>query len=802
MNQDNSNTIYMQKEQDIGSSAKGRLIIIDGTSFEEIDLMSFGKDRLFIGRDPAKNDIVLRSPIVSSVHGKIKIQEGRIYFADMNSSNGTYQKRELTFEKMAPMKYYPLETADNIFRIDMPGDRQRNTVVLFFCTHLASGTWKQYEMQTDRIGIGRAEDNQIVLNQASVSRYHAVLQRSGNDMSIMDNHSVNGVFINGMHLEGSCQLHDKDMIQIAGITIFVVGNTLVYKARGSGINLQVHDLCKVVGSGSSKHLILDHVDCRIENNEFVAIIGGSGAGKTTLMTAMSGFDPKVEGQVFCNGIDLHANFDTLKNIIGFVPQQDIIYENLTLKKMLYYTARMKMPEDTSNAEMWQRIDKVLEMVELTEHKEKYIRKLSGGQKKRASIAVELLADPGLFFLDEPTSGLDPGTEQKLMQTLSKLSKREEKTIVMVTHTTQSLHLCDKIIIMGNGGRLCFCGTPAQAKQFFHTDDLVDIYNFVTDNSLEWSRQFKNAVEQEEQHKPPVPGKKIHVRRTSAVRQLSVLVARYAELMWNDKQRLLLLLIQPFLVAVLLNVVSGKKVFIQYEDTKSILFAMACAGIWIGLFNTIQEICKERVILKREYMANLRLSVYILSKYVVQMIICLIQAIILTGAFLGLTENDLREGVLFHNAAMDILITMFITILASASIGLIISALVTNGDRAMAVAPFILIIQLLFSGILFELNGIANQISKLTISRWAVGSLGNIAQLNKLDKLADITLMKELKKMAAKIGEDPEKPKRVKEAIFYHGWDHLNANWIIMLAMTLVCAVISALVLRKLKDEQR
>lgn len=131
-----------------------------------------------------------------------------------------------------------------------------------------------------------------------------------------------------------------------------------------------------------------------------------------------------------------------------MPQEDIVFENLTLKKMLYYTAKMKMPDNTSMQEIEDRIQEVLRLIELTEHQNTMIKNLSGGQKKRASIAVELLADPGMFFLDEPTSGLDPGTEQKLMRVLNRLSKTQGKTIVMVTHTTQSLDLCDKIIFMG------------------------------------------------------------------------------------------------------------------------------------------------------------------------------------------------------------------------------------------------------------------------------------------------------------------------------------------------------------------
>ena len=164
-------------------------------------------------------------------------------------------------------------------------------------------------------------------------------------------------------------------------------------------------------------------------------------------------------------------------------------ENLKLKKMLLYTAKMKMPSDTTRAEMELRIYKVLEMVDLTQHADTYIRKLSGGQKKRASIAVELLADPGLFFLDEPTSGLDPDTEQSLMHTLASLSKSEGKTIIMVTHTTQSIHLCDKVIFMGPGGKICYCGPPSEMNEYFGKQDLVEIYNELAVNTDNWNGYY-------------------------------------------------------------------------------------------------------------------------------------------------------------------------------------------------------------------------------------------------------------------------------------------------------------------------
>ncbi len=784
-----NNTIYVPRGKVLGTAGRGKLIILEGSSFSEIDLNSFGESRLFLGRDPGRNHIVLHSPIVSAVHGKIKIENGNFFFADMNSTNGIFMNHDNRFEKLQTMQYYPL-IGDKIFRIDAQEGNNQFSVVLFFSMQTSLGEWKQIEFHKPEMTIGRSEENDIVLGHVGVSRRHAILQQSANHMIISDNHSMNGIFVNGIQVIGSCKVFDRDIIQIANSTLFVVGNTLVYKSVAEGINLEIQDLTKVVDNNKT---ILDHVSCRIENNEFVAIIGGSGAGKTTLMTAMSGFDTKVSGTVLCNGINLKENFDSLKNVIGFVPQQDIIYENLTLKKMLYYTARMKMPEDTTNEEIMQRIDKVLAMVELTRFKDHFIKTLSGGQKKRASIAVELLADPGLFFLDEPTSGLDPGTEQKLMQTLSRLSKKEEKTIIMVTHTTQSLHLCDKIIIMGSGGRLCFCGTPEQAKEFFQTQDLVDIYNYVTDDSKIWAEKYRQAIGNTQQSKDRVTGKKISIRKSSPIRQLSVLIMRYAELIWNDKQRLLLLLIQPLIIALLLHAVAGKRTFKEYEQTKSILFALACAGIWIGMFNTIQEICKERVILKREYMGNLRLGIYILSKYVVQSFICFTQAAILTIVFLGLSKRKLKAGLFFDYAGLEIFFTVFITILASASIGLVISALVKNADRAMAIAPFILIVQLLFSGILFDLKGPSEKFSLLTVSRWSVEGLGSIADLNTLDLRIQIE-KKELK--------SEFKHKKEDKKFFWHSKKHLCKVWGIKLVMAVICAVISAFVLRKLKEEQR
>lgn len=781
-------TIYQEMPTDLRRASK--VIVLAGNQFREYDLNQFGKDRIYFGRNEAQNDIVIPIGTVSGSHGKIKIQNGDIYVADLESSNGTYFFDGTQYVRMKPNKYYKKTRSDWIFRIDSRKKNSDHSAVVIFTNSETQGAWQCMPLDEGLSTIGRASDNTIVMKPPNFSRHHAGIYRRENHYMLVDYNSMNGVYVNGVRIHGQQEIHEKDMIQIAGSLFLLNNGKLMYQTTISGVSLTLENICKTVGHGSRRKRILNNVSCEIGNNEFVAIIGGSGAGKTTVMNAMSGFDSDISGRVYCNGIDLRHNFNTLKNMIGFVPQQDIIYENLTLQRMLYYTAKMKMPSDTSKAEIRARIHKVLEMVDLVQHAKTYIRKLSGGQKKRASIAVEMLADPGLFFLDEPTSGLDPDTEQSLMHTLAKLSKSEGKTIIMVTHTIQSIDLCDKVIFMGPGGKICYCGPPSEITNYFGKKSLVEVYNELAGNVDNWNGYFLQNYYMEKQNNPPSQaphpnaGLEKKGKQVSSFKQCLVLIARYFELIWNDKQRLLLLFIQPIAIAFLLAVVAVDDTFITYEDTRSIMFALSCSGIWIGLFNTIQEVCKERPILKREYMGNLRLWGYIVSKYVVQGVICFLQATLLVAIFLRLMKHSAEAGLYFAKPGMEIWITMILTIFASASMGLIVSSLMKNGDRAMAVAPFVLIIQLLFSGVLFTLDGMAEHVSKITVSRWAMECLGNITNLNKLTSRLSPGGVHEV------------------EDYYVRTTTHLAHTWEVLILVAVLCGIISIVVLRSLKKDHR
>lgn len=762
------------------------LVITPAGGIHEYSLKNFEKSSIYIGRDGTKNDICLPNGVVSHRHGRFTISNGKVYFEDLGSNNGTYVDI-LSNRRYLKDSSLKVELRDGMV-LNIGGVGKASSVYLLFSVCMDKERWKKISISQKALTIGRASDNDIVLIHPGISRHHVSIVPFNDGYSIIDESKKNGVLINGKTLKGSMELKEGDIIQVMTFQLIFVQGFVFYKAVSHGISLMVRHLGKKV-EGKNKKVLLHDVNCRIESNEFVAIVGGSGAGKTTLMNAVSGFDQKTTGSVYLNGIDLKRNFKYLKELIGYVPQEDIIYENLTLKKMLEYTAKLKMRGDMTTAERDRQIQNVLEMVDLSDRQDTYIRKFSGGQKKRASIAVELLADPKLFFLDEPTSGLDPGTEQNLMRTLNRLSKTQEKTIIMVTHTIQNLYLCDRILFMGKDGRLCFSGTMEEAKTYFDTDNLADAYDMVSNDSAAWEAQFSKFQNEEEvfpQTEENASDFKVSRRSLSKLKQWVILVSRYTELLKNDLGRLMILLLQPIIIGLLLYVVADDTIFDIYENTKTMMFALCCSAIWIGLFNSIQEICKERNILKREYMGDLNLTVYIMSKFFVQAIIGAIQAGLLAGIFLIAVGKNV-SGIYFDSFAPEVIFTLWLVILASEAMGFLVSANAKSGDKAMVAAPFLLIVQLLFSGILFKLTGPGKVISMFTISRWAVEALGSITNLNGLP---------------LKMQTDYPMIEHKAEELFEATGKHMAESFCVLALMSLVFLVISAVCLRRLSKDSR
>ena len=679
---------------------------------------------VYFGRSPM-NNLVLKSQFVSGEHGRFVFRDGNWFVEDKalystaGSTNGLiYNNARVTAACLG---------AGCFLRIDRRENTGMDGVLFMFSSASASARWTAAPLAgKSSLTIGRDSHCDIYLDHMSVSRQHAKLIRQNDGWYISDNGSTNGIIVNGARINGSARLHDRDIIFISTAKLIFTQAGVFYFGFKSGISV---DAAEVVIKRKDKRgwkVTCDHVSLGIRPGELVSIVGGSGAGKSTVLNCMCGYLEPAEGQVFINGIDLYANFDSLKSLIGYVPQQDIVYDNLSLYDMLSYTAKLRLPKDVSPEEREAAINRAIATVELTEKRDALIKALSGGQRKRASIAVELLSDPKLLFLDEPASGLDPGTERSLMRSLRKMAD-EGKTIILVTHSTLQLQMCDKVVFMGKGGKLCFCGSYDSALSFFGARDVVDVYSMINDHSTEWSSRYRASRGHSERARGSSSEAKLTPK--SRLKQLGVLSARYLKLVANDRQRLLLLLLQAPLLAALISFVADGEQFEQYEMTKSLLFALSCSAFWVGMLNAIQEICKERTILKREYMTGLSLSSYVCSKILVLGVMCVIQSLLLTGVFallVGLPE----EGVIMA-PFLELLLTTFITALASTAMGLFVSSLFTNADRAMTVAPILLMPQILFSGLIFKLSGATEIISWAAVCRWSMESYGTTANLNTL-----------------------------------------------------------------------
>ncbi len=762
--------------------AGSTVTIFDGAAQPRIiSLGENGKEVIYFGRGP-QNDIVLTSHLVSSQHGRFVRYgsswaiEDKAAYQTSGSTNGLIYNNSSIISRTI--------SDGDLVRIDDGVEAVSQGVLFVFSAAGSDNKWRAAPLAgKHELKIGRDNSCDILLPHISVSKCHAKLLREPDGYYLVDCGSTNGVIVNNRRISGKTKLHEKDVIAITNSKLIFTSAMVFYCCYKNGISVDASDILIKRGKGRKAFVTSNHVTLNVKPGELIAIIGGSGAGKSTILNCMCGYLKPTRGEVFINGVNLYQNFDSLKKVIGYVPQSDIVYDNLTLHDMLMYTAKLRLPKDTTAAEREAAISRAIETVELPEKRNSLIRSLSGGQRKRASIAVELLSDPNLLFLDEPASGLDPGTERNLMQSLRKMADGG-KTVILVTHSTLQLKMCDKIVFMGKGGNLCFYGSYDEALDFFDVSDVVDVYNMITEKSGHWSAEFeKSRVSPGTARQTAAASGK---SRESRFKQLQVLSARYIKLVFNDRQRLLLLLLQAPLLAVLISFVANGKQFEQCEATKSLLFALSCSSFWVGMLNAIQEICKERNIMKREYMTGLSLSAYIASKILVLGLLCLLQSAMIIGVFgamVGLPE----EGLILP-AFAEMLLNTFLTAVASTAMGLFVSSLFSNADRAMTVAPILLMPQILFSGMIFKLEGITETISWFAVCRWSMEGYGTISDLNGLPIQLQVNF--------------PEFGfTHAPEDFYTYEPGHLLADWGILVLFTVAFLALARVVLSKVGKEK-
>src|SRR5574341_395004 len=454
---------------------------------------------------------------VSRRHASLEIDNGNVWLTDLGSSNGTQigerplPPRERTAlgvgQRFTIGPYHlEIEKVSQMPSMIPPSGSAEPGPHELGGTMIDVGVAQQLQVGVlhladfEAVTIGRAPDNNLVLDHPVVSRYHAVIERMGTRFRLRDLRSSNGVFVNGQRVARDVWLKEQDEIRIGPHVFTMSGGSLQQQAE-TGLGIEACTLRKRVGRGT---VILHDVSMTVRPQELVALVGMSGAGKTTLLNALSGYRPAKPGEVVVAGMDLYRHYDLFRNEIGYVPQKDIVHMELTPQAALEYAAQLRMPPDTTPAERKRRVAEVLADLDLTERRHVPIHRLSGGQLKRVSIGVELLTKPRLFFLDEPTSGLDPGTEYDMMKLLRRLAD-QGRTVVLVTHATKNVMLCDKVVFMARGGYLAYFGPPEQALGYFDgyrtprerrekEMEFDDIYRILDDETRgtpeEWSERFK------------------------------------------------------------------------------------------------------------------------------------------------------------------------------------------------------------------------------------------------------------------------------------------------------------------------
>ncbi|MCI9233935.1 MAG: ABC transporter ATP-binding protein/permease [Bacilli bacterium] len=487
--------------------------------------------------------------------------------------------------------------------------------------------------------------------------------------------------------------------------------------------VQINNICQVVSLKGKRKKILSDLSLSVRHGEFIAIVGCSGAGKTTLMNILSGYTKCSSGNVYIDGLDLYEEENYFKGKIAYVPQQEILDPTLTLQKSLEYSLLLRVKK-VSKKQMMDTIDYILETLELSHVRNTLIKNLSGGEKKRASIATEMLSDPNLFLLDEPTSGLDANIEKKIMKKLREIANMG-KTIIITAHTVSNLHLCDKILFMGKEGKICYYGPYNEIFNYFKVKEFVDIYDLLKEDTDSWYLRYRkneNPISIDKSHR------KEKRKQAGFVSQVKTLVKRYISSLINNKFMLILLLGQAVMMGFLICLATEKNC-LQNPVTASMIFvAFTLAAVWLGLFNTIQEIVKEKDMLKKEYMSGLRFTSYMTSKIIIFSILCFYQSITCVS-IVYFHLNPRPDTVLVMNTLVDLIINFFLVSFSTSIIGIFISSFVKDTKTTLILSPLYMMIQMLFSGMFIPFIEFTKNVSYFVIARWGYENFGTISNLS-------------------------------------------------------------------------
>ncbi|WP_280359048.1 FHA domain-containing protein [Nocardia otitidiscaviarum] len=592
--------------------------------------------------------------------------------------------------------------------------------------------------------IGRTPDNQIVVNDPLASRKHARLI-AGNQggLTIEDLGSANGTFVNGRRQQ-QAELRERDIVTIGNVDFVVKEGTLVHRQRPvAEQGLHVHGIGFTVEG--NKQLLVD-VNMQAGRGSLTALIGPSGAGKSTLSKLIAGATQPSAGVVTFEGRNLHAEYDALRSRIGMVPQDDVLHRQLTVKQALGFAAQLRLPPDTTKEDRKRVIDGVLAELSLTQHADTRVDRLSGGQRKRASVAMELLTGPSLLILDEPTSGLDPALDRQVMTMLRELADAG-RTVIVVTHSVACLDMCDQVLLLAPGGKTAFCGHPGGVQDFLGTNDWAEIFARV---AADPDRAFANyrsrqafappppAVKQLEPVKPP---------KSSGFKQFSTLARRQVRLILADRGYLIFLAVMPFVLGGLSLVVPGKNGFqkgaltqmpdgsfmvVGGSESQQLLVVLVLGACFMGSTLTVRDLVGERAIYFRERAVGLRSGAYLMSKVVIFSIAALLQAAVMLGIVLAVKKAP-GAGAVIPNGSIELYVDIALTTVTCVVLGLLLSTLARSNEQVMPLLVVIIMCQLVMAGGMIQVTDrvVLEQVSWLFPARWGYAAGASTVNIREL-----------------------------------------------------------------------
>ncbi len=590
------------------------------------------------------------------------------------------------------------------------------------------------QLDRQRLAIGRDPECEVHLDDPDVAGRHAALQFAGGEWWIESMSSKHGTFVEGRRIERE-KLGPGDRVRIGRFWLRVVpelGQLHVFNLTKASA-LTVRDLKVTVPVAGRRRTILDGLSFSVFSGELVALVGPSGSGKTTLLNAISGIRPPEDGDVLLDGEPFHPLLEQSRNLVGEVPQEDIVHPSLTVQEALWYSARLRLSPDLRDDEVQAQVDRVLTELDIRNIGDSRIgdatrRGISGGQRKRVNLGQELLSQSThILFLDEPTSGLDPHGSREIVKLVRRLADGG-RIIFLVTHdlSPQVVEMLDQVIVLTTGGRMAFFGPPDEACQHFGVERLDEVITAFQGKDVDAvaaeyreSQAYRRYVGTRE--KVLGIGGASHHGTTGVsggssgglFRQLGFLARRYTRVKLRDRGGMAILLLQAPILAVIMAIV-----FPQADP--SALFIVSLATLWFGCSASVREVIAEQPILRRERRVGLNLLPYLGSKFGVLLALNALQCALLVGLLYPLM------GLHGYGFSMPLLyVVALLTGAVGLALGLLISSAMRSSEAAVGTLPLVLIPQIVFGGLIVyvkEMPTVARYLSHLTVTRWSFNAL--------------------------------------------------------------------------------